>query len=402
MKKLFACIFAVSVISTAAFSRNFFSQRFFEIKAGTELGVSNNLFTVNELLKKDLIIDLPQLAADCPDNGFNIRAGAKPTWEMNFNIVNVHVGLSAGVELFESMSVGKDLFDFLGNGNSVGDVLNFNLDNDADVFAFSQLDIGIKFGKLKVEVQPAVFLPIMSMRGGGAKATVVNGIDGSLDISMDMNMDVYSITELSVTDNGFSFDTDKLISALSKGFGFDFGLGLSWDLTKSFTVGLTSRIPIVPGTLGYKSNIQGGMDYKLKVSDFENPEKTERERTVTNENATLTIHRPLKVNIYADKALLGTLFNARAGVGFGIRRPFCSDALFYPEYYLGIEFNLINAFKLKVSTEYRDQTFIHQLGTTINLRLVQFDFGISTQSSNFIKSMEVAGLGGYAYVSAGF
>lgn len=402
MKKLFACIFAVSVISTAAFSRNFFSQRFFEIKAGTELGVSNNLFTVNELLKKDLIIDLPQLAADCPDNGFNIRAGAKPTWEMNFNIVNVHVGLSAGVELFESMSVGKDLFDFLGNGNSVGDVLNFNLDNDADVFAFSQLDIGIKFGKLKVDVQPAVFLPIMSMRGGGAKATVVNGIDGSLDISMDMNMDVYSITELSVTDNGFSFDTDKLISALSKGFGFDFGLGLSWDLTKSFTVGLTSRIPIVPGTLGYKSNIQGGMDYKLKVSDFENPEKTERERTVTNENATLTIHRPLKVNIYADKALLGTLFNARAGVGFGIRRPFCSDALFYPEYYLGIEFNLINAFKLKVSTEYRDQTFIHQLGTTINLRLVQFDFGISTQSSNFIKSMEVAGLGGYAYVSVGF
>ena len=402
MKKLFACIFAVSVISTAAFSRNFFSQRFFEIKAGTELGVSNNLFTVNELLKKDLIIDLPQLAADCPDNGFNIRAGAKPTWEMNFNIVNVHVGLSAGVELFESMSVGKDLFDFLGNGNSVGDVLNFNLDNDADVFAFSQLDIGIKFGKLKVEVQPAVFLPIMSMRGGGAKATVVNGIDGSLDISMDMNMDVYSITELSVTDNGFSFDTDKLISALSKGFGFDFGLGLSWDLTKSFTVGLTSRIPIVPGTLGYKSNIQGGRDYKIKVSDFENPEKTERERTVTNENAILPIHRPLKVNIYADKALLGTLFNARAGVGFGIRRPFCSDALFYPEYYLGIEFNLINAFKLKVSTEYRDQTFIHQLGTTINLRLVQFDFGISTQSSNFIKSMEVAGLGGYAYVSVGF
>ncbi len=402
MKKLFACIFAVSVISTAAFSRNFFSQRFFEVKVGTELGASNNLFTVNELLKKDLIIDLPQLADECPDNGFNIRAGAKPTWEMNFNIVNVHVGLSAGVELFESMSVGKDLFDFLGNGNSVGDVLNFNLDNDADVFAFSQLDIGIKFGKLKVEVQPAVFLPIMSMRGGGAKATVVNGIDGSLDISMDMNMDVYSITELSVTDNGFSFDTDKLISALSKGFGFDFGLGLSWDLTKSFTVGLTSRIPIVPGTLGYKSNIQGGMDYKLKVSDFENPEKTERERTVTNENATLTIHRPLKVNIYADKALLGTLFNARAGVGFGIRRPFCSDALFYPEYYLGIEFNLINAFKLKVSTEYRDQTFIHQLGTTINLRLVQFDFGISTQSSNFIKSMEVAGLGGYAYVSVGF
>ncbi|BDC94540.1 hypothetical protein [Treponema bryantii] len=402
MKKLFACIFAVSVISTAAFSRNFFSQRFFEIKAGTELGASNNLFTVNELLQKDLIIDLPQLADECPDNGFNIRAGAKPIWEMNFNIVNVHVGLSAGLELYESMSVGKDLFDFLGNGNSVGDVITFSLDNDADVFAFSHLDIGIKFGRLKVEVQPAVFIPVVSMRGGGAKATVVNGSDGSLDVSMDMNMDVYSFTGLSIEDNKINFDIGKISAALTKGFGFDFGLGLSWDLTKSFTVGLTSRIPIVPGTLGYKSNIQWGMDYSVKVSDYENPEKTEREKTVTNEYTTLTIHRPLKVNIYADKDLLGTLFNARAGVGFGIRRPFTSDAIFYPEYYLGIGLNLINAFKLNVSTEYKDQVFIHQLGTTINLRLVQFDFGISTQSPNFIKSMEVAGLGGYAYVSVGF
>ena len=402
MKKLFACIFAVSVISTAAFSRNFFSQRFFEIKAGTELGASNNLFTVNELLQKDLIIDLPQLADECPDNGFNIRAGAKPIWEMNFNIVNVHVGLSAGLELYESMSVGKDLFDFLGNGNSVGDVITFSLDNDADVFAFSHLDVGIKFGRLKVEVQPAVFIPVMSMRGGGAKATVVNGSDGSLDVSMDMNMDVYSFTGLSIEDNKINFDIGKISAALTKGFGFDFGLGLSWDITKSFTVGLTSRIPIVPGTLGYKSNIQWGMDYSVKVSDYENPEKTEREKTVTNEYTTLTIHRPLKVNIYADKDLLGTLFNARAGVGFGIRRPFTSDAIFYPEYYLGIGLNLINAFKLNVSTEYKDQVFIHQLGTTINLRLVQFDFGISTQSSNFIKSMEVAGLGGYAYVSVGF
>lgn len=402
MKKLFACIFAVSVISTAAFSRNFFSQRFFEVKVGTELGASNNLFTVNELLKKDLIIDLPQLADECPDNGFNIRAGAKPNFEINLNIVNVHVGLSAGVELYESMSVGKDLFDFLGNGNSVGDVMTFNLDNDADVFAFSHLDIGVKVGKLKVDVQPAVFIPVMSMRGGGAKATVVNGSDGSLDVSMDMNMDVYSITGLSIEDDKINFDIGQISSSLTNGFGFDFGLGLSWDITKSFTVGLTSRIPIVPGTLGYKSNIQWGMDYSVKVSDYENPEKTEREKTVTNEYTTLTIHRPLKVNIYADKDLLGTLFNARAGVGFGIRRPFTSDAIFYPEYYLGIGLNLINAFKLNVSTEYKDQVFIHQLGTTINLRLVQFDFGISTQSSNFIKSMEVAGLGGYAYVSVGF
>ena len=116
----------------------------------------------------------------------------------------------------------------------------------------------------------------------------------------------------------------------------------------------------------------------------------------------IAIHRPLKVNAYLDKNLLGTLFNARAGGGFGIRRPFSDDAVFYPEYYLGLTLNLIDMFKIGVSTQYKDQLFIHQLGTTFNLRLIQWDFGISTQSSSFKKSMEVAGLGAYAYVTVGF
>ena len=42
MKRILACIFAVSVISTAAFSKNWFSQRFFEVKVGTDIDFSNH------------------------------------------------------------------------------------------------------------------------------------------------------------------------------------------------------------------------------------------------------------------------------------------------------------------------------------------------------------------------
>ena len=63
MKRILTFIFAASIISTAAFTKNFFSQRYFEIKAGTEVGISNNVFSLNEIMKKDLVLDLKKIAS---------------------------------------------------------------------------------------------------------------------------------------------------------------------------------------------------------------------------------------------------------------------------------------------------------------------------------------------------
>ena len=107
MKKILATIFALSVISTAAFARNFFSQRFFEIKTGAELGVSNNLFAVNEFMKKDLVIDLRKIADDCPENGFNLRADVEPMLALNLNIKDFHLGVSSGLDVYETCLLEK-------------------------------------------------------------------------------------------------------------------------------------------------------------------------------------------------------------------------------------------------------------------------------------------------------
>ena len=402
MKKIIACLFAVSVLSTAAFSKNFFSQRFVEVKVGTKADFSNNLFALNDFMQKDLVIDLRKIADECPKNGFNMRADAAPSLALNVNIGSIHVGLSSGLEVYNSMTVGKDLFDFLGYGNSVGETLDFSFKDDADIMAVSQLDVGFKLGRLKIKAQPAVFLPLISVRDGGGRATVLNSSDGSLDINVDMNMNVYSCVELKSDDGQVSMDPSAIKSAVVRGYGFDIGGGVAYSLSPSFFVEATTRIPIIPGHLYHKATIESGTEYKMQLKDFGNSEKTEREMTVTNEEANLIVHRPLKLNVYADKNLLGTLFNARGGAGFGIRRPFSEDAKFYPEYYLGLTFNLADILKLCASTEYTDQLFIHQLGTTVNVRVFQLDLGISTQSSNFKKSLAVAGVGGYAYVSMGF
>ena len=403
MKKIIACFTAVLVISTAAFSKNFFTQRFFEIKTGVDFDVSNNLFAANEFMKKDLVIDLRKIADECPENGLNLRADAAPRVEMNINVSDFHLGFASGLELYESLNVGKDLFDFLGYGNSIGQTMDFTFTDDTDLFAFSQLTVGFRLGRLQITAQPALFMPIVSVRGGGGSITALNDAEGNFNVGMNLNLDVYSAVELKKNEEGsVSFDTSKIESILTSGYGFDLGGGVALNLTKSLKIDTTCRIPIIPGHLNYKSNVQGGFDYKMKLTDFENAEKTERETTVTNVEESLAVHRPLKFDVYLDKNLLGSLFNARAGAGFGIRRPFCDAAVFYPEYYLGFGINLIDMIKVGVSTQYKDQLFIHQLGTTFNIRLIQLDLGISSQSSSFKKSLSVGGVGAYAYLTVGF
>ena len=201
--------------------------------------------------------------------------------------------------------MGFSLFDFLGYGNSVGETLDFSFKDDADIMAVSQLDVGFKLGKLKIKAQPAVFLPLISVRDGGGRATVLNSSDGSLDINVDMNMNVYSCVELKSDDGQVSMDPSAIKSAVVRGYGFDIGGGVAYSLSPSFFVEATTRIPIIPGHLYHKATIESGTEYKMQLKDFGNSEKTEREMTVTNEEANLIVHRPLKLNVYADKNLLG-------------------------------------------------------------------------------------------------
>jgi len=403
MKKILACIFAVSIISTAAFSKNFFSQRYFEIKVGTDVDFSNNLFTANELMVKDLEIDLRKLAQECPENGFNLRAGASPNLGLNLNIKSFHLGIDAGVDVYESLTVGKGLFDFLGYGNTIGEESKFTLDNNTEVFAYSQVDLGLKIGKVRFNVKPAVFLPLMSIRGSGGTITVKNDTDGNMIASMDLDMDVYSIAEIEQTADGkIVIDPEKLQAAFTKGYGFDIAGGLGIDVSDSFIIGANCRIPVLPGHLNYKSNVKSGFDFKMKVTDYQNAEITKQDVAITSTETYLAVHRPLKASLYIDKNMLGTLFNLHAAGGVGIRSPFSDQALVYPEYYVGFTLNVFDIFRLGVSTEYTDQVFIHQVGTTVNIRLIQIDLGLSSQSSDFKKSWSVPGVGAYAYVTVGF
>lgn len=402
MKKIIALLFTVSILCTAAFASNFFEKRYFEIKTGADIGISNNLFSCSNLLKKDLVIDLKKIADDCPESGFYIRAGINPKLELNLNILDLNFGYSAGVEFYEKFQLGKDIFDFLGYGNNVGETLDISFNNSTEVYAFNQVDVGFKIGKFKINVRPAVFLPILSICNSGGSLTVLNDTDGRLQINMTTDMAIYSSIPLKSDEDGVTFETDAISDIFAGNYGFDLGGSVGYAFTDTFSIEGVCRIPVIPGHLKNKSSVKGGFTYNMKLTDFENSEKEEKGTEVVNEEVFYAINRPMKLTAYVNKDLIGKLFIARAGAGIGIQRPFCEGAYCYPEYYLGLTFNLINIFKVGISTEYTSQLFKHQLGTTLNVRVLQLDLGISTQSSSFKKSMEVAGVGAYAYVTIGF
>lgn len=402
MKKLITLLVAASVLCSASFAKNFLTSRFFVIKVGADVGVSNNLFAANDVLVKDLVIDLHKIADDCPEEGFNIRADAIPSLEVGLHILNFDLNLSSSVEVYEKLSVGQGLFNFLGYGNKVNEEQEFSFSNSLDIFAVLNLDAGFSVGKFKVVVSPALFTPLVSMNNSGGKITMVNTSDGVFTVDMDVNMSVYTQFNLSTVTGKVSIDPEEVMSSLFNGCGFDIGGAVAIPLSSSFSIDVVGRIPVIPGKIVSKSVITGGSTYTVALQNFGESESVSKDTEVQTTTASYSVNRPLTLGAYADKNLLAGLFNIRAGGGFGISHPFMDGADWYPEYYVGLTNNFLDLIKVKASTEYTKQVFRHELGAMLNIRFIQIDLGASLQSSTFSKSFEFAGLGAYAYVTVGF
>jgi hypothetical protein len=95
-------------------------------------------------------------------------------------------------------------------------------------------------------------------------------------------------------------------------------------------------------------------------------------------------------------------FSLSAFAGVGIQHPFMEDFVVYPEYYCNLKVSLIGLLSAQFSTEYIDRVFAHSFIASLNLRLIQFDAGVSFSSINFVKSFTGSGVGAFVSVSVGF
>jgi len=404
MKRIITAIFTILVLSSLVFSEGFFSKnRFLEIKAGTTVGLSNNILSAPDYMKKDLVIDLRKIADQCPQNGFQVLANLQPEAAMKISIKSISVGFSIGAELYENMNIDRSLFEFLGYGNSLGQNITAAIKNETELFAYAKVDVGFNLRRLRFSIQPSIFVPLVEIKGNGGTVTAVNDAAGNLNINADLNMEVYTPFDISFDQDGkIKINTDSLEKCMFSGYGFDVSAALSIPFTKTFSIEADARVPLVPGRIKKKYLVTGAFSLNSPVMQLGNNQiVSETPHCGDAMEADFVINRPFKVHAYLGKSFLNNLLFLRAGGGICVRRPLLENSIFYPEYYVGLELNFVNMLKFCVSTQYTDQIFIHQIGSTINIRVLQLDLGASIQSADLKKSFAFSGLGLYAYVTVG-
>lgn len=398
MKKIYSLFLVLSVILSMGYSKNFLSERFFEIQFGVPVDFSNNAISFDDVFKKELILDLAKIANEMPSEGLNLIVDAKPYVAINLNIAFIHIGMSAGVDVYEKMGISKDFFDFLGKGNEVGETLTFDFNNYTDLFAFCEADVGIDFSNFSIHVTPSLFVPIFSSSGSVAKVTFLNDEEGNINLNMNTNFSVYSNFDM--------YDENFLSDLFSNGNGFDVGVSASLPFGRKLVFSGKARIPIVPGSYQYKysSYYEATTTMNLLDSSLNSSETNGNIKDFSKEvlEEKIYINRPMKFNLYADYLLVGNVLKLRAGGGMGVFRPFLTDSFTYPEYYFSAGINLFDFIKASISTEYTSQIFKHQIALGINVRLIELDCGVSLQSTDFMKSFSNNGFGAYAIVSIGF
>lgn len=413
---LFLCSFTIFSQETGAdkyadsvkkeVGRIAYPHRYFEAGSSFDFSLSNNYFNVKDILKKDLVIDLAKIADEMPDKGWLANIDLSPNFFMNLNLKNgVHVGLNTGVEVYSSMNISKDLFDFIGHGNELGETLSFASNLRGDAFFHAGVAVGFNLFGFHLEVTPSVFKPLVHAETSEMTATVKNPETGGLEVRLVSELALYSCIDLDNTDNL----QESILDAIKEGWGFDIESSLEHRIFNTLNGAVYSRIPIVPGKLNYAAKMNMGFSMEMKdILDFsdENVVTETKEPEMTYGTAEYKLHRPLRMGAQVAWRPFGKWFTLGGLIGFGIKEPFTSDWHGYVEYKLSCDVDLYiknwDFLGLHAYSSYMNEVFRHSVGLLLNLRVVELNVGVSVAGGSFASSFKGAGAGVYFMSSFGF
>jgi len=413
MKRLLSII-VLSFAIVSVYAKGFFGDRFFEVKYSVPVGISNNAISISDIFKKELVIDLNQLADKVPSDGLIITTTANPAMAMNLRIAKLFVGVSTGIDYYSRFVISDDLFTLLGKGTEPEQEMEAGFQTSADLFATVNTDLGLTVKGDTFHIQPSLFIPVFSAFGDVGKLTYLNTDKGDVNVKFQTDIGLYSLFD-------FNDPSKDLNTQIFKRLGFDLGGSYRHPFREKFAFEFVGRVPIIPGNLPYLSKIEYGTQYGMKLLgslDNEEEEETTTDGTdvtkvketdevgVVNTMYTLGgqifyINRPMKLDFYLEYFPMGSLLTLRGGLGLGVYHPFTSGYELYIDSYFGLLFNL-GLVKAGLSTEYTDRIFKHQLSMSVNVRVIQIDAGISLQAASFTKSFAGTGVGAFANVSIGF
>ncbi|MBQ7159621.1 MAG: hypothetical protein IJS09_09410 [Treponema sp.] len=403
----------VLLITSSLFAELYEPHRFIEVGVDAEAGVSNNYFRADEVLVKDLVINVQKMAKDLSSGGLTIdyMVNSGAFIGLNFG-PKFRLKIFTEVEGSGYVNAPHDLFDLLGNGYTAGTDVDFQMEGYADLYtSFGASFHTTIFQKYGITVTPAYFVPLAYVERTVANVNVSSTMDGTTVARATAPIEVYSTASLRpYKENDFSSSTitSDVTSSLKNG-GFDLSLAVERPLLKRLDIGIFARIPIMPATLNHKmtmnayasytvNNLLGYLDDTLETSNDYGIDDI-----VYTSGEGKKVWRPFRMGIEGAWRPFGTWCTFRPMFAMVVRNPYISgERIVYPEFGLSAEAALFNMLGINFSTAYKSRVFVQQLGFMFNFRAVEINIKAMLRGASFISSFNWSGAGAYVGVRVGF
>lgn len=416
MKNIFFAILLMSVFS--AFAELYPAKRYVEIGVGAGLRFSENLASVSDIMKKEVVIDLDEIYSNMK-KGFIMTAGVTPETYMDFNFKNFGFGFHAGVDVSGRMNISRDFFGVLANGIEAGKKTSVDMNFWLQSFVEASVPVYFKIFDFKVKVTPTYFVPLVYIPDVSARASFVNKSDGTIEAKVNAPISIYTASKFGDSFDGSidsifaGADISSMISDSLKNGGFDLGVLVEYPFTRKLDLGAYANIPIVPGRL--KGKLSTSITASIKtpslidmIASDEDAGETEVDYEVGDFVYTedkYYVNRPLRFGAEVAYRPWKNWLTLRAQAGLAFRNPFGKDfniRSFYPEYNVGVDLVLFYVLGLSLHTEYTQQVFAHTLQLILNARVFELDISAGICNSDFLKSFQMQGARAAVAVKFGF
>ena len=400
MKKIFIMLFCLTLLlplyaqnnngGTPAKNKPSFARQSFELGIDVGAGLDNDLIGINDILTKDIVIDLTKIGSDMGDSGLNINAAAIAG--LYFNIKNVKIkqsiweyGFFLGVDGDVKLNLPKSLFSIITEGNMNNHLIEGTITASGGIYAEAGVGISARFNKLRIGVKPALFSPLVFI------PQTNSGINYSLSTT-DEEIALSSSGEISIY-SPFIQDGELKFGELK--FGGDLSLDCEYALFSFLDIGGSiSRIPIIPATVQNRLQlVLGEIDFNVSgqamisgegIGEF--PEFDFSEKYDTFE---MSVFRPMRFDLYVRlKPFSNEVLVIKPNVGFSFD---INNKKGFFNVGAEAQLNLIDMLIINLSTDYTESIWTHKLGLVFNLRLFELNLQAALRSESFTGSLKAQG-----------
>jgi hypothetical protein len=380
-----------------------FERKYFEMGFGMGIGFDNGLVGLNDIFRKRIVIDLPKIAHNIPEDGSGLNFCLSTDYFMN--VMNIHIGQGIwdfgfiiDVDGSVNMNIPKSLFTLISEGNIDQHKTSGKISASGGIFT----EIGLK-GSAKYTVggrtlyigfkpiffTPAVYIPSstgityqLNTKNEEGKEGLFLGTKGEISVYTPTPFNQIELSRFFIGPNGLDLSLEGEYAL----FPFlDIGGSLASIPLSPATLTTEMKMTLKPFNIGLKGeNIMTGNIDETPEFDFAEPDY--------NNNAKLQVYRPLRFDLYARYKPLNSEFlviTPNIGCSFNLNR---DDEKVYFNAGLEARLNLMNLFIFYLGSGYREAIWRQRAGLALNLRAFELDLEAALRDQTFAGSFMERGV----------